>query len=263
MRKLVVLFVGVFILSCSNEKEQKTNFVQEDTIELAQPRVIASSRIIDSSVVIKADLKMEGIIIRYTENEEEPTEKSKIYKNQLEISKAGNYNFKAFHSDWKQSSTTSLKVFEGGILPPVFSWKTIASKSYPGQGAQTLINNKLGGLNFKDSQWMGFDTTAVAVIDFKIPKRISKLSVSYLVDTKSWIFPPENVSVIVNQKDTISVNIPKLPEGKYKQLDAVVIPIDREIETLKINVVNTILPSWHPSNGNNAWLFMDEWIFNE
>lgn len=263
MRKQIVIVCCVFMLNCTNKKEQiLVDYLQSDTIELAQPRVNASSRMVDSSVIITADLKMEGVTIRYTENGEDPNETSKIYDNKLQVSKGGKYGFRAFHKDWKPSKTTNLSLFEKGILPTSFSWKTLASKTYPGLGPQTLVNNRLAELAFTDTQWLGFDTTAIASLKFGIKKQIKKLSISYLVDTKSWIFPPEKVLVIVNEKDSVSVSIPKLTEGIYKRLDTVEIPVSQEVRAIKINVVNSILPSWHPGANNKAWLFMDEWIFN-
>lgn len=264
MKRVVVVFSCFFMLSCFDKKEQTltTDFVKADSVALAPPRVFASQRIIDSFVTVKAELKMGGVVIRYTDNGEEPTKKSKIYKSYFEANKASTYSFKSFHNDWKPSKTTQIKIFEKGILPSSFSWKTFASQSYPGVGAQTLVSNTLASLDFTDNQWLGYDTTAIADLKFRDKKLIKKMSVSYLVDTKSWIFPPEKISVIINETDSISVAIPQLENGDNKKLKAIEIPINKTVENLKIEILNTTIPDWHPGSGTKAWLFMDEWIFN-
>ena len=263
MKKLLVVFCCCFLFNCSEKKEQaSTSFLKNNTLELAPPRVVAPSTIIDSIVTVNAELKMEGVTIRYTYNGEEPTENSMLYQNSLELSKEGKYKFKAFHQDWKPSATSEIELFKKGIKPQAFLFKTEASKVYPGIGKGTLFNNKKASLAFKDIQWLGYDTTTVAVVDFKTSVAIKKITIGYLVDTKSWIFPPEKVSVIINEEDSVSVVIPKFKEGEYKRLNSVKIPINKVVETLKIKVVNSRLPDWHPGASNGAWLFMDEWIFN-
>ena len=259
---MLVLIYLVLCFSCSDKKEAPTLFLQNNVIQLAPPRITASSTIIDSTVIVKAELKMDGVSIRYTDNGEIPTEKSELYKGDLKLSKARNYKFKAFHKDWEPSEVSEIQLFDKGQKPKAFLLQTSASEIYPGQGLNTLFNNKKGSLAFRDVQWMGYDTISVMISDFKAETNIKKLTIGYLTDTKSWIFPPESVSIIVNNKDSITVSIPTLSEGEYKALSSVKIPINKNVETVKVSVKNSILPSWHPGNGNSAWLFMDEWIFN-
>ena len=110
---------------------------------------------------------------------------------------------------------------------------------------------------------MGYDTIANARICFKDKQFIEKLTVGYLIDVSSWIFPPESVRVIVNKRDTITAEIRQLVNESSLQLADVVVNIGKEVNNIDILVKNqTKIPNWHPGKGLNAWLFMDEWIFN-
>lgn len=259
--RLIFVFICVFMISCS-QKEQK-NYVQTNEVPLAQPRVSATNTIIDSSVVVTADLGMKGVRIFYTNDRTEPTQESLLYTKPLNIQKQGEYRFKAFHPDWKPSEIVSLTLFEKGIIPDKIDWMTNASDSYPDEDLLSLINNKKGSLNFRDVEWAGFDSIAKATVNFEEKKFIEGMTVGYLIDTKSWIFPPKEVTIYTSKKDSIHLNILLKSKGELKKLDFIHIPINRETNFLTIKISAMNLPEWHPGKGNKAWLFLDEFIFNE
>jgi len=246
--KVKIIFISLlFCFSCT-EKDKGVN---------------ASNTIIDSLVSVTAELRMKGVEIYYTVDGIDPSLSSQKYKSTLDIKRAGIYKFRAFHSNWKSSEVSELKLYKKGISPIKINWQTNASNSYPGLGESTLINNKKGALNFRDKEWIGFDTIARAQVDFDKNIFIKRLTIGYLIDTKSWIFPPESVSVIINEKDTICIKVPKLKNTELLALNDVSIPIEKKAESIKIIVNNTKeLPEWHSGKGLKAWLFMDEWIFN-
>lgn len=260
--KISILFIGLLCLFSCAEKD-KGVYLQQHHIQLEQPRVSASNTIIDSSVLVTAELRMDGVEIFYTSDGSEPLQSSQKYESTLDINHEGVYRFRAFHPDWKTSAISELKLYKKGFTPYITDWQTNASTSYPGQGESTLINNQKGALNFKDQQWLGFDTIAKASVTFFKYYYVESLTIGYLVDTKSWIFPPESVLVIINEKDTISVKIPKLENSELLALNDVRIPIEKNVGSITVIVNNTNeLPEWHPGKGLKAWLFMDEWIFN-
>ncbi|WP_299762514.1 chitobiase/beta-hexosaminidase C-terminal domain-containing protein [uncultured Dokdonia sp.] len=260
---LIILFIS--ILSCAKKTEPVDSiFVQQQEISIAQPRVTATSTIIDSTVKITAALALEDVAIYYTTDGAVPTENNTKYTVPITVQKEGKYAFKAFHPDWKPSETTTLKLYKKGITPRKMDWQTTAHTTYPGVGPMTVLNQKKASLNFKDQQWMGYDSLAFAKAYFDKKPFIKSMTIGYLIDTKSWIFPPEKVVVLLNEKDTLQIDIPKTTEGETPRLDDVYIPINKEIERVSIRVYNTSkLPEWHPGKGLKAWLFMDEWIFNE
>ena len=260
--RLGFAIICVFILGCTS-KEQKS-YVQTQEISLAQPRITATNKLIDSSVVVTADLGMEGVQLFYTDDGAEPTKQSLLYKEPLIIEKEGTLKFKAFHTDWKSSEEASLTLFKKGIVPKHINWTTKAHENYPDETHLGLINQKKGSLNFRDIEWTGFDSIAKATIHFTKKVYVKSLTIGYLIDTKSWIFPPEEVVLYLNEKDLINNKAIPYLTSDVKAVESSRFPIAQELESITIVIKNLEkLPDWHPGKGNKAWLFLDEFIFNE
>ncbi len=260
--KLIIVVLILLSFSCA-KKEDTSHYLKQKEIALVAPRVEANSTIIDSMVTIQAELRLEGTKLYYTTNNTEPTEQSTLYSKPLTTKNAATYTFKAFHNDWKPSNSTTLKLYKKGIPLNNVLWHTQAHNSYPGLGETTLTNNKKASRQFRDSQWLGFDSIAKATINFEKETFIKTLIIGYLIDTKSWIFPPKDITILVNKKDTIAVTLNKHLEIGMVALEDVPITINKDVKTITVAVNNTKqLPEWHPGKGLKAWLFMDEWIFN-
>lgn len=260
--RLRFVFLFLLIIGCSQSEPR--NYVQTQEIQLAQPRISATNIIIDSSVVVRADLGMKDVQIFYTNDGAEPTKKSSLYTNSLSIQKEGEYRFKAFHSDWKPSETVSIQLFKKGITPDQIHWKTNAHPSYPDEDLHGLINQKKGSLNFRDLEWTGFDSIAKATILFKEKTYIESVTIGYLIDTKSWIFPPQEITIYLNEKDSTHTKAIPYISSDLKAVESSRFPIAQELTSITIAIKNLeTLPDWHPGKGNKAWLFLDELIFNE
>ena len=214
-------------------------------------------------MTISAELRMKGVRIFYTNDGSEPTRESLVYEQPFPVKESGVYKFKAYHFDWKPSAVSSVKLYEKGSIPDKLDWKTNASTSYPDEDLMSLVNHKKGTRNFRDIEWVGFDTIAKTNVSFEKKTYINSLTIGYLIDTKSWIFPPKEVIIYLNKKDTLRITTKGLSKGDLVKIDDVRIPIQKEVTSMTILINNSKLPEWHPGKGNNAWLFMDEWIFNE
>ncbi len=260
--KLFLLFL-VFLCLVACAKEGKTKYVQQQELNVAPPKVHATNTLIDSSVILTADLRLDGVEIFYTTNGKAPTKTAQKYERPLKVENEGVFKFKAFHPDWKPSETTLMKLYKKGYKPSKISWFTNAHDSYPGFGNTTVINENKGTLDFRDRQWQGFDSIAKSKLYFDKSPFIKSITIGYLIDTKSWIFPPKKIELHLNHKDTIAIKMAPLAEKEIKKLEDVQILIDSKVDSITIIVHNTSeLPEWHLGTGKSAWLFMDEWIFN-
>lgn len=261
MKALIVISVMLLAtIACSDNDREA--FVQEQEIPLASPKIETSSAIIDSSVMVTANLRMEGVKIFYTSDGTEPTTKSLPYSNPLKVKDDGVYTFKAFHPSWKASDPALIKLYKKGIAASGIEWMSGPGNTYPGVGDHTLINHQKGPLNFRDQQWHGFDSTASAEVRFKEKTYIENLTIGYLVDQNSWIFPPGSVSLYIDGIEITQIDFDETKQMDSAMLGDIVIPIGKELNSLKVEITNAILPEWHPGSGNKAWIFMDEWIFN-
>ncbi|WP_418603168.1 chitobiase/beta-hexosaminidase C-terminal domain-containing protein [Hwangdonia sp.] len=262
MRLLIQLcFVFFVMLSCKQPTE--TKFLQQNTISLAQPRVITNKTFIDSFVTIQAQLKVDDVVIRYTSNGEEPSLNSEKYTQPIQAVNPGVYKFKAFHNHWKPSEVTEVELFKKCLSADGILWHSKASEKYNGQGEKTLINQTKASLNFTDNEWVGFDTTAISTVKFNKKTYVKSVTISYLNDAASWIFPPERIILFINNDLKKEYVIKPLNQLVDRKNETVIIPVEAEVSSLKIQVNNRqSIPEWHEGKGQKAWLFIDEFIFN-
>lgn len=266
MKQGILAIALLCLLGCKNEVNE-TDWLQSGSVQLTQPLISSSSRIIDSSVMLTAELRIPDVEIFYTNDGSEPSKESQKYSDAIQISKAGTYKFKAYHHNWKPSETSVLELVKKGLDIDSIYLHTSLTKSYPGNGDKTIIDHQKGKLNYNDKNWLGFDTIVKADLFFKEKTYVKSANLGYLVSTGAWIFPPEEVEIwssengndftelITHKLDTPSNNLG--PESK-----SIVLSIDAEVRALRIILKNTEeIPEWHPAKGNAGWLFMDEWIF--
>lgn len=265
MRSLVVIILlNLFLISCKNDVT-KTNFLQKEDVQLVQPRIIASTMVIDSFVTIKVDRNMDGTTIFYSDDGTEPTKESIEFRGELKVKEPKELKFRAFHRTFKTSETASLKLYKKGHSPSSIKWVTAPNKKYNGSGETTLIDSQKGSLEFNTPFWSGFDTIAKATVNFEKKPFIKSIDIGYLNDPGSWIFPPSEIEIIVNNNkiDKLNFQLEPLAGMADRALMSYNVPINSEVSEVSIMVKNVEqIPDWHDGKGNKAWLFMDEWIFN-
>ena len=161
-------------------------------------------------------------------------------------------------------SEDELNVNHLGIGKSV-SYKHPYSLHYPGGEDLALVDGKRGTINHHDGFWQGFARNDIeAVIDLESLTSIKKLGISFLQNQGAWIFFPKEVrfEVSVDGADYELVqnkeyDVAKSPEILFRNVNA---NYDgNPIRYIKVTARNqSILPIWHPAQGNAAWLFADE-----
>ncbi|WP_157972912.1 chitobiase/beta-hexosaminidase C-terminal domain-containing protein [Aureibaculum luteum] len=259
---IVVLFLSMLIFSCKDE-ETKVSFLQKENVQLVQPRIIASNTVIDSFVTIRTDRNIDGAEVFYSSDGSDPTKKSLKLIKELKISEPSELKFRAFHHTYKASEVAVVKLYKKGYSASAIKWHTNSNEKYKGTGDITLINGQKATLEYSNPQWVGFDTIAKATVNFDKNIELKSIDIGYLNDPASWIFPPSEIEVIVNNKEKLSFQLEPLAEVTDRAMMDFTIPINQMVNTISISVKNVQqIPVWHDGNGNKAWLFMDEWIFN-
>ena len=83
------------------------------------------------------------------------------------------------------------------------------SLSYQAEGLSSLINGRLGSLDFKDGQWQGFSGKNLDVIlSLDSLTSINKVSMNFYQYINSWIVVPSYIS-IMSSKDSLNWEIIK------------------------------------------------------
>ena len=143
-----------------------------------------------------------------------------------------------------------------------------ASKSYPGDGAFTLVNGVQNEKGLaKSSEFLGFNGTDLdATIDFGKDVDIYKINFHTLNQNGSWIYLPTaiEVSFIPYADTTIITRNPPIETITQKitdenNLQQIKLAEPKTCRYIKIVAKNYgIIPRGKPGAGNPAWLFVDE-----
>lgn len=139
-----------------------------------------------------------------------------------------------------------------------------ASKSYPGDGAFTLVNGVQNekGLS-RSSEFIGLEgKDLIAVIDLKKKQDINDIVLHVFEQRGSWIYSPSVVTFYTSEEGN-DYTILEKKETAVKKSEKGHITIHSGIKTkarfVKIVAKNFgIIPSGMPGSGNPAWLFADE-----
>lgn len=180
-----------------------------------------------------------------------------------------------------QSSTIKAVVFENGSMKGVISKQEInlhkavnakltlitkPDSSFARGDASKLVDGLLGGNNFKDGHWLGYNGVDMEFeLELLHPDTISTISMRFYRDQPDWIFFPlewrvdfmyDDSLIFVTGKFCISVEAQNdtvaIQEIKVQLNPQLRIKLGIKVTSLKKN------PPWHPGAGENTWIFVDE-----
>lgn len=142
------------------------------------------------------------------------------------------------------------------------------NKSYPGDGAFTLVNgvqNEKGMA--RSSEFLGFSGKDLdATIDFGKDVEISKISLHCLHQNSSWIYLPSEIEVsFIPFIDTTIITKHPPIESLFKtvtdknNIQVLQLAVPKTCRYLRIIAKNFgKIPAGQPGQGEKAWLFVDE-----
>ncbi len=137
---------------------------------------------------------------------------------------------------------------------------------YSASGKNSLIDGLKGELDYRSGNWQGyFDQDFNASVNYKIPVALKNISVSFLEDTRSWVFVPEKIVIKIICEDgsifkkefkhTTLLNDEevKIMTFTFEMEDAKMV---KEVKVYAEKIEE--LPKWHISAGKPVWIFIDE-----
>ena len=140
------------------------------------------------------------------------------------------------------------------------------SPFYKGSTPIPLSDGRLGSLNFRDGEWLGYygPEGLDGHWNFSSPIEIDSIKVNFIQSRLSWIVIPETVYIDLYVDRDVSHryewNRTSLlsQEGTFIETMAI-FPSEGPVTTLDIEIPNTeTLPSSHPAAGQHVWHFIDE-----
>ncbi len=240
----------------------------QDTFQLAPPLIKYHSVFFTNKTFVELKFAQSNTSIYYTLINQEPTVNDAVYKKPILIknnfttikAKVGGNNF---HS----SATVAVTFIKDGI--PVRAIKqTLPNTKYPGNGANTLNDNKGGIANVNSNTWMGYNCDTVTVLlDLGKQQAVQKVLLNFLQSENSWVFMPDEIEVLWfdNRSNSFKPFAKEVlfaeketpgTHSKYK-----VLATNNKIVTSKISIsilVKKNIPAWHVAKGEHGWMFLDE-----
>jgi len=240
-------------------------------ISLNTPKIKPENPFFYESLLVTVEHPIPNVVIRYTLDGSEPDSiTSPQYTEPLLIDKSVNLQIQAFKPGWKSSLIVQRSFQQTKYLPDT-AWLDVSpNEKYTGNGVSTLTDLTAGERDFNDDLYLGYrEHAGVMTFEFEKTVKLSEIVISALLNTNSYIFPPQKVSVESEDAQgkwiQAGVCIPEQPEyeiGYQKQYWTV--PLSTNMKTGKIKVTITplpLLPDWHPGKGESAWVFVDEVLF--
>ncbi len=235
--------------------------------ELTATPVIAADRIFDiNTKVAITPLNPNDKIYYMTMDEGDANVRKtfKQYKEPFTITKTTQVSAYAERSGEKSSIATA------NFYRRPNHWsidvKPTAYPQYTAGGKLALIDGINGAVNWRKGEWVGYwGQDFEAVIDMQSPQQITKLSSTYLQDSKAWILMPKKVEyyVSMNGKDFILMKTvdntvdPKDETVQIKDFAAEILPTEARYVKVKAYFFGK-LPEWHQGAGGDAYIFVDE-----
>jgi hypothetical protein len=240
----------------------------QDTFQLAPPLLKYNSVFFSGKTMVEIKFAQSGTAVHFTLNNRTPSVQDPVYtkpipvKNNFTTLKAG-----AFGNNYRPSETAAVTFIKEGKAVQSIQ-QTTPNEKYPGNGANTLIDNKGGVEQLSSTTWMGYlcDTVTVAMNMYK-KQRVGSVLINFLQNESSWIFLPDEVIVYWFDKKSGSFQLfgkEKLTadiETPGSRCSYRIVKTESKRKTNKILIsilVKKSIPAWHAAKGEHAWMFIDE-----
>ncbi|MEI7735258.1 MAG: FN3 associated domain-containing protein [Ferruginibacter sp.] len=255
MRKILTLILIFTIQFCCGQQFQ-----------LAPPILKYRTVFFADTVSCSILFKQPGSAVHYTLNGQEPNSSDKIYTRTLQFKKGTIVKAKAFGKDFASSETVSAQFVKDGLAISSIHFST-PNPDYSSSNEKILHDNIGGSLNFKNGEWLGYNTdTAEFNITLKKKQAVKTVLLDIFQDEGSWLFLPEqilvmyydikqhlyipaaNKNVVAEKASPKNCNLQQLAFTKTVITDRVkiiILPVKK-------------IPDWHSGKGSHAWFFIDE-----
>ena len=211
--------------------------------------------------------------IFYTTDGTEPDQSSKPYQGPITIRQDGVLKAIAYQPGLKPSAIYEKPYFKSlfAALPTGYPRYEVAQDNFPyGQdGGHLMFDEQIGSDNYSDNKWTGIKDDLNIQLDLGTTPLVSIVSIGYLIDTNSWIFPPDKIRVRAGTSpdQLTEVGFMDLPqqtehENSVQRLNLEIIP--GNYRYVAIDLINYgAAPTWHgEGKAGELWIFVDEIYLN-
>jgi predicted alpha-1,2-mannosidase len=251
--------------------EEENRMEAIDARRVMLPYVVNKGRIFGSRMLTELACNTPGAEIFYTLDGSEPSRKSFRYLKPIVLNHSLELKAKAFKKGMQPSLELKEEFIraithEPGRKYPRIIERTEASAPYNQTGYFALLDGVRGSDNFGDGNWTGFNGNNLEmVIDLGRRVPLNRITLSYLQNTGSWIFPPRSIQFALSDDGKTFRTVNESGNNEPQDhLDIAVRRVSHEFSKQRSRFVKIVaenfgkLPEWHSGAGNDAWLFVDE-----
>ena len=237
-------------------------------VQLAPPLLKYETVFFKQTTKVELKFAEAGTQIRYTLNNQTPTEKDPVYHQPIQISKSFT-TLKAvvFGNGYLPSETVAVTFIKDGLKVKSVA-QTEPAERFKGDGLNTLIDNKGGLTPINAGTWLGYQRDSVALnIVMERKQSIKSVLINCLLDQGSWVFLPLEIQVYVFDERQQSFQLagekmlPATEQVTGASCQPVLVRLSKKITAEKIKIIIKgiqSIPEWHQGKGQPGWIFIDE-----
>jgi hexosaminidase len=219
-----------------------------------------------NGILWKLESKMQNAHINFSSDNKST---NTLYDSPIKIIESGKINASLTINGKETGSAISQKFSFNKATGKKITLISQPGKSYPGDGAFTLVNGVQNEKGLaKSNEFLGFlGTDLDAIIDLKTITDINKITLHFFDQPGSWIYLPQQVEITyIPDVDYTEEQLKSFPKEikiidpiKDKGLKTIVIASKQQCRYIRMLVKNFgTIPQGNPGAGNPAWLFADE-----
>jgi hypothetical protein len=260
-------------LKKANKKIQFIEGFKDDgkTIQIIPPQIKNTRFVFSKPIPLLLSHPIKGTEIRYTIDGTNPDSvKSAIYQPGVMIAGSETIKAKAYKAGWYGSDVINYTFYKNTYKPDSIQFLTIPDEKYQADGAKTLIDGELGGMNSGNGKWLGYQKDMEVLLYFNQPITPHTLTLNCMKVIYAQIFLPTEIQVWGGKDKAHLRLMSTLKTGEQKKNDPSIVSglvcklnTSGPVSCIKL-VAKPIykLPSWHSAKGKPSWVFADEVFLN-
>jgi hexosaminidase len=220
--------------------------------------------------VARVNQLTKGFEYHYTLDGSEPVMASpKVVKDEVRFKGPVRLRMQSFLNGYPNGTPTDRNFVVHKALGATVTMVNPVSTYYPGLGSNNLCDGMMGSTNFKDGYWQAISyKDMIAIVDLGEAKQVSEVSLDMISAASSWILFPYGVFFEASDDGKAYKGIGSIQNDlPLKTLETITkaftLKMKEPLTTryIKVTAKNPgLLPEWHQSKGEGAWIFFDELI---
>lgn len=216
---------------------------------------------------ILLDSEQDRPVIHYTLDGSVPTARSLRYRKPLVLKGSATVTAGIFQQGRMKEKAAAQTVFFHRGLGARGTSKNTPDPRYPGAGQAGLTDGLKARPESGHRQWQGFSGQDLEItLDLGRLQPVQTVTLTCLQDSNAWIFPAKSLTVACSRDGRefgepirVDLDVPGESEEILIKTLTARLPAVRRCRYLRIKAENLgLLPEWHESKGEKAWLFVDE-----